>query len=191
MAEPRPFTLVLASGSPRRRELLAGLGHPFEVRPADIDETPWPGEDPVAYVARLARTKARTGSGPNELVLAADTTVVRDGQILGKPADAADAVDMLRSLRGRAHQVHTGLALLDGRTGELLEHVDTTEVVMDDVGDDVIDWYVGTGEPMDKAGAYAVQGLGGMLVGEVRGNVQTVVGLPMNVVRRWLWSHLR
>ncbi len=184
MADPQ---LILASGSPRRRELLSALGIEFVVRPADVDETPFPQEDPVEYVARLATTKAMVSASAGELVLAADTTVALGGYILGKPTDVDDAVAMLRTLRGRTHQVHTGLALQNGDTGELRVEVDTAAVVMDDVDDEVIEWYVATGEPMDKAGSYAIQGIGAMLVTEVRGNVQTVIGLPMCIVREWLW----
>jgi len=184
VADPQ---LILASGSPRRRELLTALGIEFLVRPADVDETPFPQEDPVEYVARLATTKAMVSASAGELVLAADTTVAIDGHILGKPTDLHDAVAMLRILRGRIHQVHTGLALQNGDTGELRVEVDTAVVVMDDVDDEVIEWYVNTGEPLDKAGSYAIQGIGAMLVTEVRGNVQTVIGLPMCIVREWLW----
>ena len=186
MADTR---LILASGSPRRQELLRSLGIEFDVRPADVDETPFPDEDPVDYVARLATTKAMVAAGVGELVLAADTTVTLDGRILGKPTDADDAIAMLHLLRGRTHQVHTGVALQHGDGGELRVEVDTAEVVMDDVSSDVIAWYVSTGEPMDKAGSYGLQGIGGMLVSEIRGNPQTVIGLPMTIVRDWLWRH--
>jgi septum formation protein len=180
--------LVLASGSPRRRELLGFLGLPFEVRPADLDETPQDGEFAEPYVGRLSVEKALAVAGPGELVLAADTTVALDGEILGKPSDRDDAIRVLTKLAGKTHQVHTGIALADGDTGKILHAtVDTAQVFMAPLNAELIDWYVSTGEPMDKAGSYAVQGIGSVLVGRVEGNVQTVIGLPMTVVASWLW----
>jgi septum formation protein len=180
--------LVLASGSPRRKELLSFLGMPFEVRPADLDETPHVGELAEPYVGRLSVEKALAVARPGELVLAADTTVALNGEILGKPADHTDAIRMLTMLGGQQHQVHTGLALADGTTGEVLHAcVDTAEVVMALANPALIAWYVDTGEPMDKAGSYGVQGIGSVLVERVEGNVQTVIGLPMTIVASWLW----
>jgi septum formation protein len=170
------MTLTLASQSPRRRELLALLGLHLRVRPAHADETPRPGEPPGAYVERLAREKARAVEG--EFVLAADTTVVLDGAILGKPEHDADAARMLRALSGRRHEVTTGVCLrAPGGREEALAV--TTEVEFATLVEAQIAWYVGTGEPRDKAGAYAVQGAGGVFVREVRGSVSNVVGLPV------------
>ena len=181
-----PAGLVLASASPRRRELLQRLGWQFEVRPADVDETPIAGEDPVAYVRRLAEAKAVAvfADTPDAVVLAADTVVDLDGALLGKPADTGSARSMLRRLSGRTHRVHTGVAVASSsrcRVGS-----DTTFVTMAPLGTSVIEWYVGTGEPLDKAGAYAIQGAGAMFVERVRGSTSNVVGLPLAVVARLL-----
>jgi septum formation protein len=177
--------LILASASPRRRELLAGLGLRFTVRAADVDETPYTGEPAAEYVLRLAREKAvavaRTGQG-EEWVLAADTTVVVDGEILGKPWDEDDARRMLRLLSGREHEVLTGLALLGG--GREASQVETSRVRMAPLGEEEIAWYAATGEPRDKAGAYAIQGLGALFVEAVSGNYSNVVGLPIPAVYR-------
>jgi septum formation protein len=174
--------LVLASGSPRRRELLAQLGLDFAVAGPDVDETPLPGERPVDLVRRLAVAKAVAVDG--DPVLAADTVVDVDGEILGKPADADDARRMLRRLSGRSHRVHTAVAL---RSGERVEvEVVTTIVTFVPLQPAVIEWYVGTGEPLDKAGAYAVQGAGGVFVERVRGSVSNVVGLPLTTVAHLL-----
>lgn len=191
--EPLP-KLVLASASPRRRELLTGLGLAFEVRPADLDETPHPGEAPRDYVLRLALGKAAARAQEGELVLAADTTVVLDGELLGKPTDPEDARRMLRKVAGREHTVYSGVALLEtlgGRaaeTGELVARsaaaVETSGVVMADLSDGEIAWYVRTGEPLDKAGSYAVQGIGALFVEAVHGSYTNVVGLPLPVTRR-------
>jgi septum formation protein len=178
------MNLVLASASPRRRELLARLGLRFDVRPADIDETPHPGESPDAYVLRLAQEKAAAVAGDEgELVLAADTTVVCDGEILGKPVDDEDARRMLRLLSGREHEVLTGIALREGG-GRAVAHVESTRVRMAALSEDEIAWYVATGEPLDKAGAYAVQGLSSLFVDAVIGNHSNVVGLPIPAVYR-------
>ncbi|MCB1055952.1 MAG: septum formation protein Maf, partial [Acidobacteria bacterium] len=151
-----PPRLILASGSPRRSQLLGLLGLAFEVRPVDLDETPHPGEDPVVYVERLAREKAEAHAHPGELVLAADTTVFLDREILGKPEDPDDARRMLRRLSARTHQVATGVALHDRATARTVAHVDRTPVTFRALTEAEIDWYVATGEPMDKAGAYAI-----------------------------------
>jgi septum formation protein len=169
------MTLTLASASPRRRELLAQLGVALEVRPSNTDETPLPAEAPEAYVRRVAAEKARAVEG--ETVLAADTVVVLEGTLLGKPRDAADAARMLRALSGRAHQVVTGVC---GRRGGREEVVAvTTDVLFAPLTEAQVAWYVATGEPLDKAGAYAVQGIGGAFVAEVRGSISNVVGLPI------------
>jgi septum formation protein len=187
---PADRSLILASGSPRRRELLEMLGIPFAVRSPDIDETPRTDEQAAAYVGRLAVEKALAVAAPGELVLAADTTVALNGEILGKPADAEDAIQMLQRLAGRAHQTHTGMALVDGTSGEVLRTaVDTTQVTMRAVDIDTLRWYVGSGEPLDKAGSYAVQGIGSVLVDRIDGNVHTVIGLTMTTVHNWLRTY--
>jgi septum formation protein len=180
-------SLVLASGSPRRRELLGLFGYPFTVRAADINEDHRAGESPALYVERLAIEKATAVARPGELVLAADTTVAFQGRVLGKPTDPGDAIDTLRQLAGHAHHVYTGMALVDGQSGALLHsHVDTATVHMRTYDTDLINWYVGTGEPLDKAGSYAVQGAGSTLVTRIDGHVQTVIGLTMTVLYDWL-----
>jgi septum formation protein len=172
--------VVLASASPRRRQLLAQFGFPFEVRPANTDETPRPGEEPIGYVERVAREKAVAVARPGELVIAADTTVDLAGEIFGKPEDDDDARRMLRRLSGRDHEVHTGIAMVVH--GRLVSAVETTIVSMATISEAQIDWYVATGEPADKAGAYAVQGIGGIFVTSLAGSVSNVVGLPLSVV---------
>ncbi|HZI12318.1 MAG TPA: Maf family protein [Myxococcus sp.] len=170
--------LVLASASPRRREFLSQLGIHFTVSAADIDETPQPGEEAGAYVLRLAREKARAVAvrHPGAWVLAADTTVALGAELLGKPRDAEEARAMLGRLSGRTHEVHTGVALA-GRHEEAL--VVRTRVTFRTLGAGEIAWYAGTGEPLDKAGAYAVQGKGGFLVASVEGSPTNVIGLPL------------
>jgi len=173
---------VLASASPRRAELLTAAGFAFEVAHADIDETPLPRESADGYVLRLAEGKARAVAArfPDHAVLGADTTVVVDGHILGKPADAADAVAMLRRLQGRAHEVLTGVALVaHGRAQVVLE---TTRVWFEPMTEDEIAVYVATGEPMDKAGAYGIQGWAARHVTRVEGSYSNVVGLPVAAV---------
>lgn len=175
-----PVQLVLASRSPRRIELISSLGLIAEVVPADIDETPLPRENPVAYVERLARAKAnavfaRVDSAST--VLAADTTVDLDGLILGQPVDDADARRMLKSLSGRTHRVHTGVAVVTA--GDESATVVTSLVTFVAVTDELLDWYMGTGESVGKAGSYAIQGHGAVLVESVRGSTSNVVGLPL------------
>ncbi len=169
--------LVLASQSPRRRELLGALGLALDVRPAHADETPHPGEPARDYVLRVAREKARAVAG--EIVLGADTAVVLAGEVLGKPRDAGDARRMLRALSGSTHEVLTGVCVRRSAPAAEWEVVVATEVAFAPLGEPEIDWYVGTGEPLDKAGAYAIQGAGGAFVREVRGSVSNVVGLPL------------
>ena len=153
----------------------------FEARPVDLDESPLPGEAPRDYVLRLASEKAAARAEPGELVLAADTTVVVDGVILGKPLDDADARRMLRLLAGREHSVLTGVALQEASAGGagMAAEVDETSVRFAPLSEAEIDWYVATGEPRDKAGAYAIQGLGSLFVEGVDGNYWNVVGLPV------------
>ncbi len=176
---PVPPRLVLASQSPRRRELLSQLGFALEVRPAHADESVPPGEAPRDYVLRVAREKARAVAG--ELVVAADTAVVLGDDVLGKPADAADARRMLRALSGTTHDVLT--AVVVRRTAPApeveLHAVVGTRVRFAPLGPAEIEWYVSTREPFDKAGAYAIQGAGGAFVVSVEGSVSNVVGLPL------------
>ncbi len=176
------MTLILASRSPRRAELLVAAGIAFEVLAADVDETPHPGEAPEAYVERLAIEKARAvlALRPDASVLGADTTVVIDGLILGKPADAAEATAMLRRLRGRVHEVFTGVALV--RAGRVDSAVERTRVWFDPMTDEDISWYVASGEPVDRAGAYAIQGLASRFIPRIEGSYANVVGLPVAVV---------
>ncbi len=180
--------LVLASASPRRRELLSGLGVAFTVRPVDLDESPRPGELPPAYVLRLAREKAAARVENGELVLAADTIVVVDGQLLGKPRDEADARRMLGTIAGREHTVLTGVALHEKGKGDGEDRraatVESSRVRMAAMSAAEIAWYAATGEPLDKAGSYAVQGLGALFVEEVFGNYTNVVGLPLPATLR-------
>ena len=171
--------LVLASGSPRRRELLQAMGARFEIRPADVDESALPGESPEQHVLRLARDKSQALVLPGELVLAADTVVVVDGDVLGKPRDTDDARDMLRRISGRRHEVLTGLALTDGNRHLTIDSLERSEVEIAPITEEEIVWYVATGEPLDKAGSYAIQGLGALFVNSVKGNYTNVVGLPL------------
>lgn len=174
--------LYLASGSPRRRELLTQIGVPFTAISADIDETPLPLESPSAYVERLARGKAEAGrnavsSEASCCVLGADTAVVLDGKILGKPVDEADACAMLKMLSGREHQVLTAIALLDLDRCESL--VVTSLVRFREISTDEAAAYWTSGEPRDKAGGYGIQGLGAVFVAGLTGSYSAVVGLPL------------
>ncbi|MFH7321357.1 Maf family protein [Desulfurivibrio sp. D14AmB] len=171
--------LILASASPRRREMLSGLGIAFTVRPAAIVEEPRPGEKPAAFAARLAEEKARAvaGHGPGSWVLAADTVVAVADEILGKPADAAAAGAMLLRLSDRWHRVFSAFCLV--RENEIHGEVVATEVRFASASPELIAAYVATGEPLDKAGAYGIQGLGGVLVREIRGSHSNVIGLPL------------
>jgi septum formation protein len=184
--------LILASGSPRRQELLRNtLRLEFEVRPTDVDETRLPDEPPAAYVERVAR--AKVGAVPEEgaLVVAADTTVVHEGRILGKPAHPEEARSMLRRLQGDVHEVFTGLAVgarASSSGGDVRSLVDVAEVEFLAMTDEEIAGYVDTGEPMDKAGAYALQGLGGLYVSRIVGSPFTVIGLPIHLLPRLVSS---
>jgi MAF protein len=179
--------LVLASASPRRRHLLGLLGRPFDVVVADVDETPFPDEPPEVYARRLARTKALTVAQqwPGAAVLGADTVVVLDGQLLGKPGDPAEGGAMLRALRGRAHRVVTGVALVVGSEVVMQAATETT-AWMRSYSDAEIDWYLGTGRPFDKAGGYAIQDADFRPVERIDGCYPNVVGLPLCEVRRAL-----
>lgn len=172
-----PPRLVLASQSPRRRELLGQLGFTLEVRPAHADESVAPGEHARDYVLRVARDKAR--AVPGDVVLAADTAVVLDDRVLGKPVDAADARRMLRALSGTTHEVLTAVVVRRTAIRLELDAVVATRVRFAPLSPAEVDWYVGTGEPLDKAGAYAIQGAGGAFVLGVEGSVSNVVGLPL------------
>ena len=184
--------MILASASPRRRELLGQLGISLKICPADIDETRLAGEHPRELVLRLARGKAHAayamhGVDADGFLLAADTIVWRGDEALGKPADDDDAHAMLRELSGKTHQVSTGVCLLyQAPEGELLESsfVDTTDVTFYELTDEQIDAYVRSGECADKAGSYAIQGIGRLLIEGIEGDYGTVVGLPTcHVVR--------
>jgi septum formation protein len=182
------MALVLASASPRRADLLRAAGFTFDVRPVDVDESRLPDEAPDTYVLRVARDKARAALArhPGDIVLAADTTValgdpatagVEPRVILAKPADAADAARMLRELSGRAHEVLTGVVITT--TEREIQFVDSTRVWFDALSDEDIDWYVSSGEPMDKAGGYAIQGLASRFIPRIAGSYANVVGLPV------------
>lgn len=178
--------LLLASASPRRAHLLRAAGYEFDVAPVDIDERRLPAEPANDYVLRLAHAKAAfaAATAPDRMVLGADTVVVDDDRILGKPVDDEQAAEMLRLLSGRAHKVVTGVAL---RRGTLEVHaLETTRVHFVELSDEQVRWYVATGEPSDKAGAYAVQGLGSRFVSRIEGSYSNVVGLPITVVGRLL-----
>lgn len=181
--------LILASGSPRRRDFLAELGLVFEVRVTDIDETPQPGEQPVDFVARLAQEKAQAVNIPDAWVLAADTAVVVDGEILGKPGDEEEACAVLMRLSDRWHEVWTGFSLCRQATGELCTKAVCTKVRFLELTPELCRAYARTGEPLDKAGAYGIQGKGCFLVPEISGSYTNVVGLPMAEVLEALLHH--
>ena len=174
-----PAPPILASASPRRRQWLEALRIPFEVCKPEVDETPLPGEDPESMVARLAESKAEVvaRAHPDRWVIAADTTVAVDHHILGKPEDAADAERMLMLIQGRGHQVHTGLCLR--RDGQVHTLVDTAAVFLRPVTAGQARWYAGTGEPMDKAGGYAAQGVAALFIDRIDGSFATVMGFPV------------
>ena len=178
--------LVLASASPRRQELLRNAGISFEAQPADIAEDPLPGEGPRICAERLAREKALVVARqrPHDIVLGADTVVVVETEILGKPVDGAGAALMLRKLSGHCHQVITGVCLVAG--GHWAVASETTSVTMSEISEQEIADYVATGEPMDKAGAYAIQGLASRWIPRIEGDYSNVVGLPIALVWRML-----
>ena len=181
--------IVLASASPRRQELLKNAGIPFSVRPANLKEIRRPNEDPMAFAERMAREKAHAvhESIPNGCILAADTVVVLDDQVFGKPNSAADAARMLRRLAGRRHNVITGVCLLG--TGFEDVRSETTTVQFNQLTDDEIQHYISTGEPMDKAGAYGIQGLASRWISRIEGDYFNVVGLPVALVWGMLHEH--
>ncbi|HEX6807192.1 MAG TPA: nucleoside triphosphate pyrophosphatase [Gemmatimonadaceae bacterium] len=173
--------VVLASASPRRHELLGMIGIAHEVDPADIDESPRAGESDTGHALRLATEKglAVAARHPDALVIAADTIVVVDGRIFGKPLDRADACRMLRVLSGRTHVVHTAVAVVRDAGGRVESEVESTRVTFRELDDSEIAGYVATGEPMDKAGAYGIQGYGATIVERVDGDYFTVMGLAL------------
>jgi septum formation protein len=195
---------ILASASPRRAELLRSAGYTFDVVVASVDESIRPGESPTAYVRRLAAEKSaavyaqvaagfsRTGEGPHEgdrhVILGADTTVVVDGEILGKPRDDGEGRDMLCRLSGRAHQVMTGVSLRQGAYEA--GRVEVTSVVFRALTDEDVAWYVASGEGRDKAGGYAIQGLASRFISSISGSYSNVVGLPVACVEDLLHSLL-
>jgi septum formation protein len=193
--------LILASGSPRRRELLGQLGETFRVISPDVDETPLLGETPLSLVARLAEAKAAAvaaslcgtdevdevgGRATGVIVLAADTVVDVDGEVLNKPTDDADARRMLALLSGRDHRVHTGVAVRSTASAATAIEVVSTVVRFVPLTAAAIDWYVATGEPADKAGAYAIQGRAGAFVESIEGSPTNAIGLPLATVARML-----
>lgn len=195
--------LVLASASPRRQELLRNVGIAFVVQPTDIPEVPREGEFPRLFAERLAREKALAVARqrPDDFVLGADTIVVVDGQILGKPTDAPDAARMLRLLSGRTHEVITGVCLIGPRhpepesgnqkleTGLGDVRSESTLVTMNPLSDTDVDSYIATGEPMDKAGAYAIQGMASRWIPRIAGDYSNVVGLPVALVFSMFREH--
>lgn len=180
------MSLILASASPRRRELLETIGVTFAIDVADVDEARLTGESPETLVERLALVKARTvlARRSGDLILAADTAVVLGDAVFGKPVDAADARRMLMALSGRPHRVLTGVALVDALGEQSL--VESTTVWFSDLSDTELDNYVASGEPMDKAGAYGIQGLAARFIPRIEGSHANVVGLPVSAVWRLL-----
>ena len=180
--------LILASQSPRRRELLASIGLAFEVRPSDVPEIHQPGESPEKYVARLSRDKAEAVAAidPDAWVIAADTTVLLGEELLEKPNDAEDAKRMLGLIAGKTHTVYTGVTLQSVAGNWRDTRVAETEVRMLPLDGGDIAWYVSTGEPLDKAGAYAAQGIGGLFIDSIHGSYSNVVGLPLALLFQML-----
>jgi septum formation protein len=182
--EQSGLRLILASGSPRRRRLLEGLGVEVTVRPAAVVESQIPGESPAEHVQRLAESKASFRCESGELVLGADTVVVLEGAILGKPRHAAEAAAMLTRLGGREHQVLTGVALHAPHRDRTVTALERTRVRMTSLSSSEVRWYVESGEPLDKAGSYAIQGRGGLFVEWIEGSYSNVVGLPLSTTYR-------
>lgn len=187
--------LILGSASPRRADLLRMLGLRFAIRPAHVAEIPLPGESPAATARRLAREKALALARPDHpaLILAADTVVTLDGTTLGKPVDPADARRMLQRLAGRTHEVITALAVRAVPEEELAVEAAVSRVRFAAMSDEEIAWYAGTGEGIDKAGAYALQGIGALFVSSIEGSYTNVIGLPLEMLyphlRRWGFLH--
>jgi septum formation protein len=185
-----PVTIILASNSPRRKELLRQIGLEFRVDPADVDERVLPNESPEGYAVRVALDKARVAAARagTGIVIAADTIVVLNNEILGKPADPADAERMLKLLSGNVHRVITGLAVMDADTGKALTRASVTRVWFRSLAPHEITSYVDTGEPLDKAGAYGIQEHGALLVEKIDGCYFNVVGLPLSLLGELLLS---
>lgn len=188
MKQNRHF--CLASASPRRKELLANYGFTFDVVPADVDEWRRPDESPEALVARLAEAKARAVARqrPDAVVIAGDTIVVLGRDVLGKPGDAAEGRAMLRRLSGQTHRVLSAYCLLGGPEGELVADTVETRVIFRELPEAWIDWYTARDEMRDKAGAYAIQGFGGMMVERIEGSYTNVVGFPIEAI---VWALIR
>jgi septum formation protein len=180
--------IILASNSPRRRELLGQIGLAFTVAPADVDESICSGESPEGYAERLALKKSRSAASQvrTGIVIAADTIVVLDGSIFGKPADAEDARRMLTELSGREHEVITGLAVVDATSGRFSVRTSVTKVTFRTLSEREIDAYIATREPLDKAGAYGIQERGALLVERIEGCYSNVVGLPLSLLGEML-----
>jgi len=174
-------SFILASASPRRRELLGALISDFEIIPSDIDEKPLDGESPEAHVLRLSSEKALEVSreNPGRWILGADTVVIIDGKILGKPDTPGEAERMLGMLSGRTHRVITGFAIMKGDEGVTVNDTVESSVIFKDISRDEMDWYIRTSEPYDKAGGYAVQGKASFFIKEIRGSYTNVIGLPL------------
>jgi len=185
--------IILASASPRRAEILRTAGWPFATFPVDIDELRGPAEDAVSYVERLAREKSEAAAARCDasIIVAADTTVTIDQHILEKPTGEKDAVRMLQLLNNRWHKVLTGIALYDRERSQTIIAHETTEVKFAAISDEEIQWYVASGEPMDKAGGYAIQGLGARLIEEIRGDYFNVVGLPLRLLYELVQTNAR
>ena len=183
-------TVILASNSPRRKDLLCQIGIAFRIDPADVDERVLPNELPEAYAVRVALEKARVAAARagTGIVIAADTIVVIDDEILGKPADARDAERMLNMLSGKMHRVITGIAVMDAATGKTLNRTSITRVWFRRLSPQEIASYIATGEPLDKAGAYGIQERGALLVEKIEGCYFNVVGLPLSLLSEMLCS---
>jgi septum formation protein len=185
--------LILASSSPRRAEILRHAAFSFEIRPTHVDESLRPGERPTDYVLRLAQAKSQAAAedeiifGEAAYVIGADTAVVVEGELLGKPAKTEDARRMLLRLRGKTHEVLTGLSILAIPEGKRVDHVETTRVTFLNISDQQVEEYISSGEPFDKAGAYGIQGIGGRFVERIEGCYFNVMGLPVSR----LWGFLR
>ncbi len=183
--------LILASVSPRRRQFLTDLGLEFTCSPADIDETPLPNETPAAFALRMALAKAEAAAAknPQAFVIGSDTVVTCEGSILGKPVDASHALAMLRSLQGRTHQVITGLALVCVQENCTEQLTRITEVTFNTFADSILQAYINTGDPMDKAGSYGIQSKGAFLVRAIKGSCSNVIGMPISTCTSLLLQH--
>jgi len=182
--------LILASHSPRRRELLKLIGHPFTCCTTTVDETPAEDESPGVHVTRLSELKAVTAGRTLDrgIVIGCDTVVVLNGEILGKPRSRDEALDMLMNLQGRTHTVYSGFALYDVPTGRLMSDYETTQVTMRSITEDIFLRYIETGEPLDKAGAYGIQGYGAVLISSIQGCYFNVMGLPLSRLMEALYT---